>query len=71
MLRAMQKFVVDANVIGFGIGFGSEFGDYGSIYFDVSRGNQFFGLAPRSDSGSGDDLLQTFSRHECDSNFGA
>jgi hypothetical protein len=39
------------------VGFGPEFGDDLSIHRDCSYGDQFLGIAPRSDSGSGNDFL--------------
>ncbi len=62
-LRAVKKLAVDTNMIGFRVGLAAQFSDHLAIYGHESAGDDLLGLAARSNSGGGDDFLQTFSRH--------
>ncbi len=62
-LRALQKFSVHAHVIRFRIGLGAEFGDHGPVDLHVPRRDQLLRLPAGSDSGSSDNFLQPFQRH--------
>jgi hypothetical protein len=46
-----------------GIGFGAQFGDHNTVDTDLAAANQLLSMAPRGNSRSRDDFLQTF---ECD-----
>ena len=63
LLVALQQLPVHPNVIGFRIGLAAKFRDGGAIDLHVAGRNEFFGLAPRGNSSSRDDLLQAFERH--------
>ena len=63
-LSAVEKFSVDADVIGFRIGLGAEFGDDGSVDLNVSSRNELLGLSAGSKSGSGDNFFHAFTRHK-------
>ena len=47
----------------FDVGLAAQFGDDLPVDRDQAAGDEFLGLAARGDSGSGDDLLESFSRH--------
>ena len=49
----LERFAIDADVVGGGIGFAAEFGDDGPIDGDAAGGEEFFGFAARGDAGSG------------------
>jgi hypothetical protein len=53
----MQQFSVHADVIGFRVGLGAEFGYDLSVDFDQAGRDHIFGFAPRGNSGSGNDFL--------------
>jgi hypothetical protein len=63
-LRAVEKFAIDADVVNFGIGLASQLRDHLAVYGDESAADDLFGLTAGSDSGGGDNFLQTFNRHE-------
>src|SRR5258708_8317318 len=52
-----------ADVVSFRVSLAPQFADHLAVYQHMPRRNEFFCLAPRSDSGSSDDLLQALSRH--------
>ena len=43
-----------------GIGFCAEFGHHGAVDAHLAAADQFFGVTARSDSGAGDNFLQSF-----------
>ncbi len=63
-LGTVKKLSVHADVIDFRISLGAQFGDDLAVYGDESAGDDLLGLAARGNSGSSDNFLQTFSRHE-------
>src|SRR5580698_7638980 len=65
-LGPAQWLAVDLDAVDSGVGFRAEFSDGLSIDRDQAAGNEFFGLAPRRDSGGGDDFLQALSWHGYD-----
>ena len=62
-LRPVQKFPVDPNVVGLRISLSAEFGDHRPVDLHVAGRNEFLRLPAGGNSGSGDDLLQAFHRH--------
>jgi quercetin dioxygenase-like cupin family protein len=60
---AVQQLAAHPNMVDGGIGAGAQFGDGLAVDGDKPAGNQLFGLAARSNSGGGDDLLEAFGRH--------
>ena len=63
LFAGLKQLAIHADVISFRISLAAQLGDGGSIDLYMAGGNQFFGFAPRSDPGGGDDLLQAFRRH--------
>jgi len=57
-LGGFDGFVVYANAVGVGIGFGAEFGDDLAVESDSAGGDDFFGFAARGDAGGGEDFLE-------------
>ncbi len=56
-LCSLQQLSIHANVIDIRVGLGAQFRHHGSIDLHVPAADQFFGLAPGSDSGCGNYFL--------------
>ncbi len=56
-LGAAQQFAIDANLIQTRVGLGAGLGDDVAVDGDQAGGDQLLGLAPRSQSGRGQNLL--------------
>src|SRR5712672_63019 len=63
LLRPMQELSMHADVFGVRVGLGSQLRHHSAINLYVAGADQFLGLAPGSDPGSGNNFLQAFSGH--------
>jgi len=59
----VQQLAIDANMVALGIGFAPQLSDDLAVHRDQTRFDHLFGRAPRGNSGSGNNFLQTLRGH--------